>query len=236
MGMEPIWRARVESRPALSAAAPDVLVLEGVSRTYGATRGLASTSLRLGPGSVCTVSGANGSGKTTLLRLAAGLVAPTTGRRRVVGTAVYLAPGDGARDGQTVLQAVAFAAAVSGRPAEVDRCLEVAGLTAVADRRARTLSSGLRARLTLAVCLACAPGLACLDEPTAHLDADGVGQVDEIVALLAEGGAAVLVATHDPALLAARADARLHVEAGRLTTAEWPSPAVGRGTGRHIRR
>lgn len=194
---------------------PARLALDGAGRAYGSVLALAPVTLRLAPGSVCVVTGENGSGKTTLLRVAAGLAAPTWGTRAAASPALYLGPGDGARSSQTARQAVAFAAALRGGE-DYAAVLDQVGLGQLAERRVRTLSAGQRARLTLGVALACRPALACLDEPTAHLDAAGVELAAATVRRLAETGTAVLVATHDREFLAAEADGRVHLEQGML--------------------
>lgn len=214
--MATTWRPSRRLRAGASGPGGTVLDLEGVSRSFGPTVALAPLSLRLEPGTVCLVTGPNGSGKTTLLRLAAGALAPTTGRRRAAGLSVYLRAGDGARASQTPRQAVAFAAAMRGDPTLADVALDAVGLRGLADVPVRALSSGRRARLTLGVALACRPSVACLDEPTAHLDPEGLLAAADAVVRLAAGGAAVLVATHDHDRLAGLAHARLRLHGGCL--------------------
>jgi len=182
---------------------------------YGQRVALAPLTLRVLPGAVCLVTGPNGSGKTTLLRLAAGLTVPTRGARHALGSALYLGPGDGVRAAQSARQAVRFVTALAGRRAGGDEALAVVGLGELADVPSAALSSGERARISLAIALASRPAVACLDEPTAHLDADGRAVAVEVVARLAAGGAAVLVATHDEGLLGEVAGTRLHLVAGR---------------------
>lgn len=188
-------------------------MLEGVARSYGSTLALAPLSLTVHPGTVCLVTGANGSGKTTLLRLAAGVLSPTVGERRAARPACYLRAGDGARAPQRVADAVGFAAGLGGGDAR--RALMSTGLEGLEARRAGELSAGQRARVTLAVVRACRPALACLDEPTAHLDAEGVAAARDALRDLADGGAGVLVATHDPEPLRGLADAVLALRDGR---------------------
>ena len=197
----------------------ELLVLERVSRRFGATVAVDSVMLRVGRGAVCVLHGANGSGKTTLLRLAAGVLAPTTGRRRARGSALYLRSGDGIRDAQSVRQAVGFAAAATGADPDVDALLTAVGLGGLADMSATALSAGQRARVSLAVATACRSAIVCLDEPTAHLDVDGRVVAAQVVQELAARGAAVLVATHDTTFLSGVADARLHLRDGLVRVA-----------------
>jgi ABC-type multidrug transport system ATPase subunit len=172
------------------------------------------------PGCRAVVTGPNGSGKTTLLRLAAGLLRPSGGTRRAGGSAVYLGAGHGARAVMPVRVAVTEAAALAGAAdpaARAAAALEVTGLSGFATLPVRTLSAGRGARLSLAVAVAVAPGLVCLDEPTAHLDHTGSALVGDVLAVLRAAGTSVLIATHDPAWPAWLPDAVLHVDAGRVS-------------------
>ena len=208
------------SGPVSGRRAPDsgpVLTLNAVSRSFGDTIALAPLSLRLDAGAICAVVGPNGSGKSTLLRLAASLLAPSTGTREAEGLALYLSAGSGMRDAQTLAQAVAFAARLAGQPARVEQLLQLVGLRGFGQRMVRTLSAGQRARGTLAVALAASPAVVCLDEPTAHLDADGAATAAAVLDELTARGTAALVATHDPSWL--RYDVRLALERGHLMAA-----------------
>jgi ABC-type multidrug transport system ATPase subunit len=193
-----------------------VLALDGVSRSYGPTLGLAPVTLRIEAGAVCRVVGANGSGKTTLLRLAAGVLTPTTGTRSAEGLALYLRPGDGVRDAQTVRQAVGFAARATGDGRKAVPALDATGLLPIADRIASRLSAGQRARVSLAIALACSPSVVCLDEPTVHLDDEGRAAVTHAVRRLTAVGTAVLLATHDHGLLSQIVDRCVRLRDGTV--------------------
>jgi ABC-type multidrug transport system ATPase subunit len=165
------------------------------------------------------LTGPNGSGKTTLLRLAAGLLRPTAGLRACTGRALYVRGGGGLRSAQTVRDAVATTAALAGHRTTAAAALGLLGLEALAGRRVGTLSAGERVRAALAAAVACAPALLCLDEPTAVLDEHGLADLVEVLAAVRAGGAAVLVATHQPEPLLAAADARLAIRDGRVVLA-----------------
>ena len=146
------------------------------------------------------VQGANGSGKSTLLRVLAGFQSLTSGH--VQG---LLRPGDAVLVHQqphlfrgtarsNVLQALRWSGHGSD---EADAWLDRLGATALADRPAKRLSGGERARIAVARGLAARPKLLLLDEPMAALDEDGRAVVR--TALQAYEGMLVLAApTVDP--------------------------------------
>lgn len=199
---------------------PATLALTGVTRAFGGRLVLGPVHLTLDTGVLAVLTGANGAGKTTLLRIAAGRLAPSAGTRVCAGRAVYLRPGGGARAALTVGQAFAHTAALTGSPqATVTAAAAASGLTALIDRRVGELSAGQQARLSAALAVAASPALACLDEPTAHLDEDSVGRVRETLGLLLAAGTTVLAASHNPDHVADLADAVLRLDAGLLTVA-----------------
>jgi ribose transport system ATP-binding protein len=62
-----------------------VLVAEGISKSYGATRALKRVDLECRPGEVHALLGANGAGKSTLVRILSGVIAPDDGRLSLRG-------------------------------------------------------------------------------------------------------------------------------------------------------
>lgn len=198
----------------------DTLRLADAACVVGSRFHLGPVDLALEPGSLTVVRGANGSGKTTLLRVATGLLPLSAGRRECGGTALYLRAGDGGRDGQRVATAVETAAALAGRAAADARgALLETGLAALAGRRVGTLSAGERTRLTVAVAVAVAPALLCLDEPFGPVDTAGARLLTTAVSRLIDGGSAVVVASPQRQPLDDRADACLVVDDGMVSAA-----------------
>ena len=85
----------------------------------------------------------------------------------------------------------------------VDEVVAELALTEAADQLPVTLSSGQRRRLMLAACFVRPRTLLVLDEPEARLDTAGQDWLADRLAADARAGVAVLLATHDPALVAA---------------------------------
>ena len=198
---------------------PAQIVLDGCRLPSGRALPL----IVIQPGERVALTGASGAGKTSVLRLIAGLGAPGQGRVLVAGQPLDGATADAwrARLGW-MPQAPHFRAGslranlTLGRSGDLPQALRdaavegvVRGLPRGLDTRLGEsgggLSGGEARRLTLARALLAAPDVILADEPTADLDPVTAAQVAEGLLAQAARGAALVVATHDPAL-AARMD------------------------------
>ena len=182
---------------------------------------LSEVELVVRGGEVVALMGPNGGGKTTLLRLVAGLLAPARGRvERQPGRIAYLPQNPAALlHRPTVRDEVRFTIERSGDNEKPDAILSELGLTQVADRYPRDLSSGERQRAAVAAVLAGTPTLVLLDEPTRGMDTSARETLVRLIARLRDREAAVVIATHDADLRAAVADRVLMVARGRVTAA-----------------
>ena len=206
-----------------------------LSKRYGSTQAVDGLSFDVRPGAVTGLLGAPGAGKSTAIRLMLGLDAGA-GRttfngleyRRlrnplrevgVVGDAVEYHPG---RRAEAHLLMMAGAAGV-GRE-RVDEVLDWVGLTAVARRRVRTYSPGMRARLSLATALLGDPAVLILDEPTRDLDAAAGRWLRGFLRAFAAQGRTVLISGVDLAELVAVSDHLIVLENG-LVVADEPAAA-----------
>jgi energy-coupling factor transport system ATP-binding protein len=157
---------------------------------------LRGINLELHPGERVALMGRNGAGKSTMLRLAKGLAEPTRGRVERAGEVALLLqnPGDYLVHDHAVEDA--GVAGVAG-----------AGLAGREAANPRDLSGGERQRLALEVVLAGEPAsVVLLDEPTRGMDRIHKDELAARTDELADGGAAVMVATHDTEFAASLAD------------------------------
>jgi ABC-2 type transport system ATP-binding protein len=116
----------------------------------------------------------------------------------------------------TALENLRLFAALEGvLPARADEL--AAEFELPAGTRAGSLSVGNRQRLDVALSLLASPQVLLLDEPTSSLDPAQRERVWRIARDVAEGGGAVLVATHHWEELAGLADRTLELVEGRLT-------------------
>ena len=212
---------------AAKGGASGLLSAAALSVGYGGTPVCAPVDLVLGAGRALAVVGPNGAGKSTLLRTLAGLLPPLAGSVAFEGSPVdERAPGF-RRDVAAVLDDDAFFAALTGREhllltarghgvAEPDDVVadEVAafGLADRIDALPSALSSGQRRRLALAAAFVRPARLLMLDEPERRLDTGMRTRLGARLAARRDAGAAILFASHDPALVAALADEVLVVD------------------------
>lgn len=217
----------------MNAVAP-VLALRAVSHRYPAAAAatLSNIDLAIGAGEIVAVVGASGCGKTTLVRLLAGLEQPQAGSIRVDGEPLV---GPHPRIGVVfqeprLLPWLSVAANVGfglesvpypERERRVRHALERVQLGAYATRWPHQLSGGQAQRVAIARALAVEPELILMDEPFSALDpATRRALQDEVAALWAGGGGALLLVTHDPdeALVLADHVIVLAAHPGRIAT------------------
>jgi branched-chain amino acid transport system ATP-binding protein len=194
------------ARPLASA---DALVLEGVSRQFGALRAIEDISFSVAVGERRAVLGANGAGKTTLFNAITGDFPPTAGRVRFFGEDVTdLPPYERIRRGlrRTYQSSLlfrnlsvwdnlflatrgvgrgrfSFVRPRAGHPSRTatQDLLERTRLAHLAERLVSELSHGQLRQLEIGMALAGAPRLILFDEPAAGLSP---GERRELVALL----------------------------------------------------
>jgi ABC-2 type transport system ATP-binding protein len=186
-----------------------VLLIEHLSRSYGATRAVQDVSLSVRAGDVYGLLGPNGSGKTTTLACALGLLTPDSGRIEILGVPaaqIHHTLGrvavvfDGATlvDGLSCRQNLQYARRLLGHDGgrSDEEALELTGIAALADRRASRLSLGQRRRLSIARALIGRPELLVLDEPLSALDTVGVTAMLALFRRLHDEGLTIVVSSH----------------------------------------
>ncbi len=183
-------------------------------------------------GRMLAVCGPSGAGKSTLLTMLGGLIAPDSGEVNLADDAVRMGDFAMRRRISVVLQGYGLVTALTGREniaivlqargaarAQVrERTAEVlaqVGLSDVADHLIDDMSGGQQQRVAVARALVGAPEVLLADEPTAELDAENRVRIVALLAEHARSGAVVVIASHDPDVVAACDDV-LELDGGRV--------------------
>jgi ABC-2 type transport system ATP-binding protein len=220
-----------EAAAGRAAGAGVTLVVDGVSRRFGARQALAEVSFTVPAGRLCALIGDNGAGKTTLLRIVGGFLDADRGRvtiddvdveARPVAAAArrgFLAEGTPLPAELTVVEYLDHRARLRGlgrvaRRAELTRALAAVELDDRADEPIGRLSKGLRQRVGLADVLLGDPPLVVLDEPGAGLDEGQRAELRRRLHALS-GHRTVLWSTHELADAEAIADQLVVLSGGR---------------------
>jgi len=237
----PIDATGAASTFAEAPAVKPVVSVRSLTKRYRDLVAVEGLTFSLTAGTVMGFLGPNGAGKTTTLRLLLGLAAPTAGealifgRRyqelghpaRLVGAVLESNDFHPGRTGRDHLRTLALAAEI-GEP-RVEEVLALVELEAMAGRRVKTYSLGMRQRLGLAGALLGDPRLLILDEPANGLDPQGVHWLRAFLRRFAEAGGTVLVSSHVLAEVALTADEALIIDRGRLVLTTRLSELMHRG-------
>lgn len=212
--------------------AADVVVAEGLRKSWDATLALDGATFRVGPG-VTGLLGANGSGKTTTLGLLLGMHTPDAGTLTVLGMnpatqgaeiralVGYAPEHDALPPDVAAYEIVAHLAEMRGLPHReaAGRASDVLFELGLGEERMRpvgTMSTGQRQRVKLAQAIAADPTLVLLDEPTNGLDPMQREEMLRLVRRVAdELGIHVLLSSHLLEEVERVADAVIILDGGR---------------------
>ena len=180
----------------------------GLTKDYGAGRGLFDLDLQVGHREVFGYLGPNGAGKTTTIRLLMGMIRPTSGSAYVFGLdclrdavevkrRVGYLPGDVPQFGS--LRGSEIVAYLGGMRGNIDRRV-VRALAERFDldlsRRFREYSSGNKQKLAIVLAFMHRPDLLILDEPTSGLDPLNQQEFYSLLRETRDDGATIFLSSH----------------------------------------
>lgn len=239
----------------MSETATNLVVAQGVTKSFGDNTVLRGLSFTVPAGSATTVIGPSGSGKTTLLRSLNALDVPDTGVVSVGGVTVDFGKPVSksmlaeyrAQSGMvfqshnlfphmTVLQNVTEGPiTVQKRSADEVReqaaeLLRQVGLADKHDAYPYQLSGGQQQRVGIARALALRPKLVLFDEPTSALDPELVGEVLSAIRDLATAGWTLVIVTHEIHFARQVSDQVLFIDQGAVLEQGPPEAVIGEPT------
>lgn len=189
-----------------------LLATEKLTKQFKQYKAVNEVNVHVRKGDIYGFIGRNGAGKTTFLKMVAGLSHPNSGEIMLFGY-----KGDGlvkhdvfSRIG-TLIEAPGLYPKLSAYDNMLLRCklngikdkkviqdlLSLVGLQAVAKKKVKTFSLGMKQRLGIAIALIGEPELLVLDEPINGLDPQGIVEVRGILKKLnEERGITIIISSH----------------------------------------
>jgi iron complex transport system ATP-binding protein len=219
-----------------------MLTVRNVTAGYAEKPVLKDIAVKVAAGEFMGLIGPNGSGKTTLLRVISGVLPPRQGevclrgrklremtRREVAKIAAHFLQDRVSGLAFSVREMVLMGRSPHlprfGRESQrdldiVERAMDFAGVSHIADRPVTEISGGERQRAFIAMCLAQEPQLLLLDEPTSHLDIGHQLSILNLIKSLNRRTRMTVVAVfHDLNLAAEYCDRLVLLDQGRIAAA-----------------
>ncbi|MBK7469782.1 MAG: ATP-binding cassette domain-containing protein [Betaproteobacteria bacterium] len=222
-----------------------ILKVDGLVKRYGGTPVVDGLSFAIERGECFGLLGPNGAGKTTTLRCCLGLIDPDGGTIEMVGLPVPLAarqarirvgvvpqmdnldPDFTARE-NLIIYGRYFGIAKAELDRRIPKLLDFAGLQSKEHASIRTLSGGMKRRLTLARALINDPELLILDEPTTGLDPQARHLIWDGLRQLLNQGKTILLTTHFMDEAERLATRLAVIDHGKLIASDEPRALIAR--------
>ena len=198
---------------------------------------LEDVTFRCGRSESIGVIGPNGAGKSTLLRVLAGVTGPTAGTLSTHGRVVSMLDlGIGFHEdltGRENLWITCRALGLSAQEtAEIEQVIvDFSDLGDVVESRVRHYSTGMLARLGMALALHTKPDVLLIDEVLAVGDEEFRRKAIDRVALLRQTGTTVMLISHDWDLIAQVCERAIHIVEGHLRDDGSASDVIHRAGG-----
>ena len=192
-----------------------MIEVRGITKRYGNKEVLKNVSFKIEENEVFALLGPNGAGKTTMLECMEGLRGYDEGEIKLMG----LSPEEVVKKGIAgiQLQSSSLPDNICAKEAMSLFCtwrgisprydlLDVFGLKEISCKQYKTMSTGQKRRLHLALALAHDPKILFLDEPTAELDVEARVALHDQIRKLKQKGVTIILASHDMAEVEALCD------------------------------
>ena len=183
-----------------------MIVVSDIYKKYGKREVLSGASLEAAPGEIVAIAGRNGCGKTTLLQIMAGALKPDSGRmsaygkdvfsdRRLFAKSIGYVPQDDPLFGDlSVRDNLKFWS--SGVKSPDETVLESFELKDLMDKPVKTLSGGMKRRLSIACAIRRKSPILILDEPTSALDLYYQDSIRKWMREYADRNGTIVMSTH----------------------------------------
>lgn len=208
----------------------NVLTLNHVSKSFGATQAAVDLSFEVRPGEIFAILGPNGAGKTTTIRMVLDILRPDSGAIEVLGGPInqaakdrigYLPEERGLYKNLTVVDCLSYLGRLKGMKAGDARrraveLVERVELAEAMDKKVSQLSRGMQQKAQFAGTIIHDPDLIIIDEPFSGLDPVNTLLIKGMIFEMREKGKTVIMSTHMMHQVEAMAGRMLMINEGRM--------------------
>lgn len=190
-----------------------MIEIKDVTKSYGRQKVLQNVSFEIMEGELFGLLGPNGAGKSTLIDILTGIQSMDSGEIFINGKSIKtdkveirkhlgLVPQDIALlEELNAVDNLEYFGGLYGLAGEelksqIEKLLEVAGLTDKKKEKVKNYSGGMKRRLNIAVAMLHNPSILILDEPTVGVDAQSRQHIFDYIQSLAEQGTTILYTSH----------------------------------------
>ena len=190
-----------------------MIEIKDVTKSYGRHKVLQNVSFEIMEGELFGLLGPNGAGKSTLIDILTGIQSMDSGEIFINGKSIKTDKVEIRKHSGLVPQDIAlleelnavdnleyfgglYGLAGQELKSQIEKLLEVAGLTDKKKEKVKNYSGGMKRRLNIAVAMLHNPSILILDEPTVGVDAQSRQHIFDYIQSLAEQGTTILYTSH----------------------------------------
>ncbi len=190
-----------------------MIEIKDVTKSYGRQKVLQNVSFEIMEGELFGLLGPNGAGKSTLIDILTGIQSMDSGDIFINGKSIKTDKVEIRKHLGLVPQDIAlleelnavdnleyfgglYGLAGPELKSQIEKLLEVAGLTDKKKEKVKNYSGGMKRRLNIAVAMLHNPSILILDEPTVGVDAQSRQHIFDYIQSLAEQGTTILYTSH----------------------------------------
>lgn len=187
-----------------------MIKVENLTYSFSGKEILHNIDFRIETPTVLGIIGPNGTGKSTLMRLMSGILDIQKGnifydtesiarnRKHVVSDLSFLPEKYALYENLSVMDNLLYFKNLYGRNyADVEKSLDMVGLTPEKKKKGKELSSGMKRLLMIAIALIKNPRILILDEPTNGLDQENTSRIRNILEELHQTGMTIIFSSHN---------------------------------------
>lgn len=190
-----------------------MIEIKDVTKSYGRQKVLQNVSFEIMEGELFGLLGPNGAGKSTLIDILTGIQSMDSGDIFINGKSIKTDKVEIRKHLGLVPQDIAlleelnavdnleyfgglYGLAGQELKSQIEKLLEVAGLTDKKKEKVKNYSGGMKRRLNIAVAMLHNPSILILDEPTVGVDAQSRQHIFDYIQSLADQGTTILYTSH----------------------------------------